>query len=132
MPEENRDRQILSAEDAHLERNVELIADEFRRGFEVVDRIPKPAVAIFGSARLADTHPVYGAAREAGRRFAEAGWSVVTGGGPGVMEGANRGAREGGGLPWLQHRHCRTSNGSTPTSTSDDTSSTSTLGRRCW
>jgi uncharacterized protein (TIGR00730 family) len=98
VPEENRDRQILSAEDAQLERNVELIADEFRRGFELVDRIPKPAVAIFGSARLGDIHPVYEAAREVGRRFAEAGWSVVTGGGPGVMEGANRGAREGGGL----------------------------------
>ena len=98
MPEENRDRQILSAEDAELERNVELIADEFRRGFEAVDRIPKPAVAIFGSARLPETHPAYGAAREVGRGFASEGWSVVTGGGPGVMEAANRGAREGGGL----------------------------------
>ena len=98
MPERNRDRQILSAEDAQLERNVELIAEEFRRGFEAVDRISKPAVAIFGSARLPDTHPAYAAAREVGRRFAEAGWTVVTGGGPGLMEAANRGAQEGGGL----------------------------------
>jgi hypothetical protein len=98
VPEEHRDRQILSAEDAQLERNVELIADEFRRGFEAVDRIPKPAVAIFGSARLPEEHPACRAARAVGRRFAEKGWSVVTGGGPGVMEAANRGAREGGGF----------------------------------
>jgi uncharacterized protein (TIGR00730 family) len=92
------DRQILSAEDAQLERNVALIADEFRRGFEAVDRIPKPAVAIFGSARLKEGNPVYQAAREIGRSFGERGWSVVTGGGPGVMEAANRGAQEGGGF----------------------------------
>jgi uncharacterized protein (TIGR00730 family) len=92
-----RDAEILSAVDGKLDRNVALIAAEFRAGFEVVERIPKPAVAIFGSARLGEGTPPYRHARDVGRRFAEAGWSVVTGGGPGVMEAANRGAREGGG-----------------------------------
>jgi uncharacterized protein (TIGR00730 family) len=77
---------------------VERIADEFRRGFEEVDRIDRPAVAVFGSARVDERHPAYESAREVGRLFAERGWAVVTGGGGGVMEGANRGAREGGGL----------------------------------
>jgi uncharacterized protein (TIGR00730 family) len=94
------DRRILSsverAED--LERDVALIAGEFREGFEAVDQIDRPAVTIFGSARVREGHPVYMTARETGKRFAEAGWAVVTGGGPGVMEAANRGAREGGGL----------------------------------
>ena len=94
------DRRILDQrrEDADLERHVAEIAAEFRRGFEAVDRIEGPAVTTFGSARVSDDHPVYRDAREAARRFAAAGFAVVTGGGPGVMEAANRGAREGGGL----------------------------------
>ena len=74
------------------------IGDEFLQGFEAVDRIDRPAVSIFGSARVRDGHPAYEKAREVGRRFAEAGFAVVTGGGPGVMEAANRGAKDGGGL----------------------------------
>ena len=53
---------------------------------------------MFGSARVDGGQPPYAAAREVGRKFGEAGWAVVTGGGGGVMEGANRGAQEGGGL----------------------------------
>jgi uncharacterized protein (TIGR00730 family) len=93
-----RDAEILSAQDARLDRHVELIAGEFRQGFEAVERIPKPAVAVFGSARLGEETAAYRSAREAGRRFAEAGWAVITGGGPGVMEAANRGAQESGGF----------------------------------
>ena len=74
------------------------IAQEFREGFEAVDKIDRPAVTIFGSARIREGDPVYEQAREAARRFAEHGWAVVTGGGPGVMEAANRGAQEAGGL----------------------------------
>ena len=74
------------------------IADEFRTGFETVAALPKPAVTIFGSARLREDDETYRSAREVGRRFAEAGFVVVTGGGPGVMEAANRGARDGGGV----------------------------------
>ncbi len=75
-----------------------LIGEEFRAGFEAVERIDRPAVSIFGSARVPAGSPVYEAARAVGRSFAESGFAVVTGGGPGVMEGANRGASEAGGL----------------------------------
>jgi uncharacterized protein (TIGR00730 family) len=92
------DRRILAADELDLRREISVIADEFRSGFEAVARIDRPAVSIFGSARIRDGHPAYAAARETARRFAEARWAVVTGGGPGVMEAANRGAREGGGL----------------------------------
>jgi uncharacterized protein (TIGR00730 family) len=94
------DRRILSAEEKteDLEQDIALIAHEFREGFEAVDKIVQPAVTIFGSARIAVDNPVYEQARTTARRFAELGWAVVTGGGPGVMEAANRGAKEGGGL----------------------------------
>ena len=92
------DRRILSSDELGIRRHVALIADEFAAGFEAVAQIDRPAVSIFGSARVAEGSPVYAAARETARLFAERGWAVVTGGGPGAMEAANRGAREGGGL----------------------------------
>jgi uncharacterized protein (TIGR00730 family) len=92
------DRRILQAEE-HAERlHAKSIADEFFQGFETVGEIAKPAVTIFGSARVRADHPAYTAAIETGKRFARAGFTVVTGGGPGIMEAANRGAKEGGGL----------------------------------
>ncbi len=92
------DRLILeSSEGAHL-LHARRIADEFVLGFDTVAKLPKPAVTVFGSARVTEDHRAYREAREVGRLFAEAGFTVVTGGGPGVMEAANRGAREGGGL----------------------------------
>jgi len=93
------DRRILDRpEDGKIEASVAKIADEFRAGFEQVARIDRPAVCFFGSARVGRGSEPYEAARLVGRRFAEAGWAVITGGGPGVMEGGNRGAQEGGGL----------------------------------
>ncbi len=92
------DRRVLDRRDGDLAEHVARIASEFRRGFEAVERIGGPAVSIFGSARVAEDHPAYAEAREVARRLAEAGFAIVTGGGPGVMEAANRGAREGGGL----------------------------------
>jgi len=92
------DRRILQDEDHDIDRAVELIADEFREGFLRVAQITRPAVAMFGSARIGGDHPAYTAARETARLFGERGWAVVTGGGGGVMEAANRGAQEGGGL----------------------------------
>ena len=94
------DRRILDErrEDEDLERHVQRIAEEFRQGFEAVDNIDRPAVSIFGSARVRKDHRWYQTAQVVARRFAEAGFAVVTGGGPGVMEAANRGAKEGGGL----------------------------------
>lgn len=82
-----------------LERlHVDQIADEFFEGFDAVADIAHPAVTVFGSARTPESHPAYATAREIGRRFAEAGVAVITGGGPGLMEAANRGAQEAGGM----------------------------------
>jgi uncharacterized protein (TIGR00730 family) len=94
------DRRILSSEATvhELDEHVGLIAKEFHDGFQAVDQIPKPAVTIFGSARVREGDAPYEQGRTVARLFAEQGWSVVTGGGPGVMEAANRGAKEGGGF----------------------------------
>jgi uncharacterized protein (TIGR00730 family) len=92
------DVDILSATGAFDRVHVEAIADEFLLGFQTVQQIDQPAVSIFGSAHIDERHPAYAAAREVGRRFGAAGWAVVTGGGGGVMEAANRGAKDGGGL----------------------------------
>src|SRR5438105_6338163 len=73
------------------------ILSEFVEGFDALATAP-PAVSVFGSARIREGDPVYAAAREVGRKLAEAGFSVITGGGPGVMTAANQGCREGGGL----------------------------------
>jgi len=72
------------------------IMAEFVDGFEMMARVP-PGVSVFGSARATPDHPYYAKAVEVGRLIAEAGFSVITGGGPGIMEGANRGAKESGG-----------------------------------
>jgi len=56
-----------------------------------------PCVTVFGSARFPETHPYYGLAREVGQRLAQKGFTVMTGGGPGIMEAANRGAKDVGG-----------------------------------
>jgi uncharacterized protein (TIGR00730 family) len=91
------DTRILEAQDGAIPEHVAMIAKEFRDGFELVEGIGRPGVTIFGSARIDEEHPVYEHARDLGRRFAGAGWAVVTGGGGGVMEAANRGAHEAGG-----------------------------------
>jgi uncharacterized protein (TIGR00730 family) len=92
------DRRLLDRRDGDLAGHAARIGEEFLQGFAAVERIGRPAVSVFGSARIREDHPEYNVAREVGRRLAEAGFAVVTGGGPGVMEAANRGAREGGGV----------------------------------
>lgn len=72
------------------------ISAEFIRGFRKLHFVG-PCVTVFGSARFDESHPYYGLAREVGRRLAEAGFTVMTGGGPGIMEAANRGAKDVGG-----------------------------------
>ncbi len=92
------DRRLLRRTHETLITDVSLIASEFLAGFQDVQRIDRPAVTIFGSARVKEGSATYEAARVTARLFAEAGLAVVTGGGPGTMEAANRGAKEGGGL----------------------------------
>ena len=72
------------------------IMGEFVSGFDTLAELG-PAVSIFGSARIDEDDPMYAAAEETGRRFAEQKFAVITGGGPGIMEAANRGAAEAGG-----------------------------------
>jgi uncharacterized protein (TIGR00730 family) len=69
---------------------------DFLVGFRVL-HFAGPCVSVFGSARFEDNHPHYELAREVGRGLARMGFTVMTGGGPGLMEAANRGAREAGG-----------------------------------
>ena len=85
-------------EEEDLERDLRFIHDEFKTGLELVAKIDRPSVAIFGSARIGEAHPQYASVRALGAAFASEGWAVVTGGGPGLMEAANRGAKEAGGL----------------------------------
>lgn len=73
------------------------ILGEFVDGFDALARVG-PAVSIFGSARSTPESPYYAIALEVARILAERGYAVITGGGPGIMEAANRGAAEAGGL----------------------------------
>ena len=73
------------------------IASEFVHGINALAEVGA-AISVFGSARTPPQHPMYQAACDLGRRLAEAGFAVITGGGPGIMEAANRGAREAGGV----------------------------------
>ena len=83
---------------------------EFLTGFRRLHFVG-PCVTVFGSARFTEQHPYYALTREVGARLAEAGFTVMTGGGPGAMEAANRGAKDVGGrsvgcnieLPREQH-----------------------------
>ena len=87
----NRTRTV-EGEIARLKR----IDEEFVRGFKALGKVG-PAVTVFGSARFKEGHRYYELAREVGRELAQAGFATITGGGPGVMEAANRGAHEAGG-----------------------------------
>ncbi|MCE0766179.1 TIGR00730 family Rossman fold protein [Pseudonocardia kujensis] len=73
------------------------IQAEFVEGFGMLAELPR-AVTVFGSARTPRDHPEYAAGRALGTALAEAGYAVVTGGGPGTMEAVNRGCQEAGGL----------------------------------
>lgn len=97
---------VTSAEKQFLERGRDRGADlesavriflELIRGFESL-AADRPCVTVFGSARFKEDHPYYALARELGRTLGAAGYGVITGGGPGIMEAANRGAQEAGGL----------------------------------
>jgi uncharacterized protein (TIGR00730 family) len=98
----------LHDDDARLER----IDAELRKGFDLL-RDVQYAVSIFGSARVREGDPDYELGRTIARELSDAGFAIITGGGPGVMEAANRGAQEGGStsiglnieLPFEQHEN---------------------------
>jgi uncharacterized protein (TIGR00730 family) len=73
------------------------IQSEFVEGFGALASLG-PAVSVFGSARISPDDPSYALTEDIGRRLAQAGFAVITGGGPGLMEAANKGAAEAGGL----------------------------------
>jgi uncharacterized protein (TIGR00730 family) len=73
------------------------ITGEYVHGFDALAEVGA-AIAVFGSARTPESDPMYAAARDLALRLARAGFAIITGGGPGIMEAANRGAREAGGL----------------------------------
>jgi hypothetical protein len=106
------ERELLAAartpqkERARLKR----INDEFERAFKTFYSVG-PAATVFGSARFKETHPYYKLARAVGGELAKAGLATLTGGGPGIMEAANRGAHEAGGRSYglniiLPHEQC--------------------------
>lgn len=112
----NPDREILAAQAPAAERElsdadrVALTASEMAMGFSALGEIG-PAISIFGSARTSEDDPLYEQTRAIARRLGEAGFAIITGGGPGLMEAANRGARDAGALsvglnidlPYEQH-----------------------------
>ncbi len=75
------------------------ITEEFVRGFKGLSKLG-PAVTVFGSARFKEDHRYYRLARAVGAELARAGFATITGGGPGIMEAANRGAFETGGVSY--------------------------------
>ena len=96
-----RDEELLNAESplvASLESDaarIDRVQAELARGFGALEGLGR-AVSVFGSARTPREHPDYELARRTARLLGEAGYAVITGGGPGIMEAANRGAREAG------------------------------------
>ncbi len=93
------DEELIGAQEAAVAHEitdatrVERMAAELEMGFEALQDLHR-AVSVFGSARSVPGSPSYELAREVGRRLGEAGFAVITGGGPGAMEAANRGARD--------------------------------------
>jgi uncharacterized protein (TIGR00730 family) len=106
LPDATEDEQLLERRPAHEARPAFVDSDpwralrilsEFVEGFDALAGVG-PAVTMFGSARTHRDAPEYALARTIARRLAEQGFAIITGGGPGIMEAANRGCKEGGGL----------------------------------
>ncbi len=92
------DEELIDAHASEISdaTRVQRMSAELAMGFRELDGLRR-GVSVFGSARTAPGSPEYELARELGRRLADAGFAVITGGGPGAMQAANRGAREAGG-----------------------------------
>jgi uncharacterized protein (TIGR00730 family) len=93
------DRVLLEGPHSRLKEFMLLwrAARDFLRGFRTLHFVG-PCITVFGSARFKESHPYYGIARDVGKRVSQLGFAVMTGGGPGLMEAANRGAKDAGGL----------------------------------
>jgi uncharacterized protein (TIGR00730 family) len=91
-----RSQPAIEFRDTDTWRTLRIIG-EFVEGFDALAEIG-PAVTVFGSARVGRRNRYYGAARRVSAALAREGFAIITGGGPGIMEAANRGAKEGGGL----------------------------------
>jgi len=116
-PQQSDDRILLEGPHSRLRefRLLLKIARDFLNGFRTL-HFSGPCVTVFGSARIREGHPYYQLGVELGKGLAKLGFTVMTGGGPGTMEAANRGAREAGGrsvgvnivLPFEQapNRYC--------------------------
>ncbi len=98
-PDGQADRVLLAGPHSRLHELQLLLGavGDFIRGFRALHFVG-PCVTVFGSARFHEDHPYYALGREVGRRIVQLGFTVMTGGGPGLMEAANRGAHEAGGL----------------------------------
>lgn len=102
---------LMTARTAQREmERLKRIQDEFERGFKGLSNLG-PAVTVFGSARFKPSHQYYKLARQVGAELARRGFATLTGGGPGIMEAANRGAHETGGNSYglniiLPHEQC--------------------------
>ena len=102
-PPTGADEELLMAQAPLVEtqrtdaERIEEIADEFELGFTTMAGITR-GVSLFGSARLPATHPAYGSARAVAHALGEAGFTIITGGGPGIMAAGNQGARDAGAL----------------------------------
>ncbi len=97
MKEDTKDMLTLKEMQETSRERVNEISNEFTSGFNFLEQFGR-SVSFFGSARTQETDPYYQSARELGGKIAkELGYSVITGGGPGIMEAANRGAKEVGG-----------------------------------
>jgi len=97
-PKDGPERELLLGRRsrlAELRSALEIFA-VYMRGLRALHFVG-PCVTVFGSARFEEDHPYYELARSLGQGLASEGWTVITGGGPGIMEAANRGAREAGG-----------------------------------
>ena len=102
IPTQTTDQRLLARADdtdwLHKDPwRVMRIQSEFVEGFGALAEVG-PAISVFGSARTPRDHPDYAAAEEVARELVSAGYAVITGGGPGIMEAANKGAKEAGGL----------------------------------
>jgi uncharacterized protein (TIGR00730 family) len=98
--DEQRSERLLLEGPQPRWREVQLLGraiNDFIKGFRALHFVG-PCVSVFGSARFGESHPYYEVAREVGRRVSAIGFTVMTGGGPGLMEAANRGAHDHGGL----------------------------------